>query len=1034
MSKILCLRTDFAGPLRILSFTFLLTFSFLFLHGNLYAQSLEGLTPAQRQAAESLAPAQRQAVESELSKTGGQVTPETIETLKKKPEFKELKPEGGAKEKEPLSTEKMAPEEERAEEKVKTPVEEPVKEPLKEKEEKIEMTQKVEKAAQPLKRFGMDFFAPARNRILSLEEMLGRGQKPPVGQRDALSGFVGPLDMVSSYVNATIPPQYVLNPGDTVIIHYWGDLLELTELTLTLNSKGEVSIPKVGMLVVRGMMLAQFQSAAKDQLQRVFGKNISLIATLDNLKSIQIFMTGEVFRPGSYAVSAVTTLFNALYASGGPNKYGSLREVKLLRNNKTINIDFYNYLLKGESKDDYPLQAGDTIFISKLGKLVSIEGEVNRPGLFELKGEERFKDLVSLANGIKPTGLLQRVQIKSVIPNRERVILDVDISKNAPSQNQELFDGDSVVISSVLPEAVNIVTIEGKVERPGVYELKKEMKVSDLFTEINRPLGEAYMERADILRLNRDRKTTTLIPINLAKALEKDTVHDLKLSPMDKLVVYSKWDVKFIPPRTVTVSGSVQKPGDYERSDGMTIRDLLIKAGGVLPNSYLERADLMRFDFEKEIYVNIPVNLIKVLAGDKSENRLLQDKDSLQIYLLKEIVFIPPHEVSIYGAVQRPGTYPRFSEMRLTDLLLVSGGVVPGSVEQIEIAKARSEGQIKVITADLDLLHKGDESQNVALEDGDVVMIRKKSEFYDSPRWVTVSGEVKYPGTYALYGKEDKISDVIERAGGLTRYAHPKGTVLTRKREHFPSDEQRRDVVITNKIINALNELEYNRQLARNEWLLQKEFGKAERPRLPGAGTPVVATSGTPSEAAAIGMAPGVAQAAGEVAGGIIETFESPPGVISSSRKLGEPELLQGERVIISLKEALKGGGEDIILMDGDTIHIPQKVKTVSVVGAITRPTTIHFTDNRKVDYYIQNSGGYTDDANAKRVLVMRVDGSITPADKVKYVEEGDIIYVPPKVISLDIVERIDKVIDVVKFTLVTVASVAVFITLIGLF
>jgi len=958
---------------------------------------------------ESLTPAQRQAVESELSRTGGQLTPEAIETLKKSPAFQGVKPEdaGGAKKQEPASETG---------------------------EETIAITQVEEKNPQVLNRFGMPFFKPARNRILTLEEMMRQGKKPPVGQRDALSGFVGPLDMVSSYVNATIPPQYVLNPGDTVIIHYWGDLLELTELTLTLNSKGEVSIPKVGMLIARGMTLAQFQGAAKDQLQRVFGKNISLIATLDSLKSIQIFMTGEVIRPGSYAVSAVTTLFNALYASGGPNKYGSLREIKLLRNNKTITIDFYNYLLKGESKDDYPLQAGDTIFISKVGKLVSIEGEVNRPGLFELKGEERLKDLVSLANGIKPTGLLQRVQIKSVIPNKERVILDVDISKNAPSQNQELFDGDSVVISSVLPEAVNIVTVEGKVERPGVYELKKDMKVSDLFTEINRPLGEAYMERADILRLNRDRKTTTLIPINLAKAIEKDAVHNLKLSPMDKLVVYSKWDVKFIPPRTVTVSGSVQKPGDYERSDGITIKDLLIKAGGVMPGTYLSRADLLRYNFGKDIYENIPVDIGKVLADNKSENLLLQDKDSLRIYSLKEAEFTPPQEVSIYGAVQRPGTYTRFTGMRLTDLFLVSGGVVPGNAEKIEIAKARSEGEIKVITADVKQLHEGDEAQNVALEDGDVVMVRKKSEFYDSPRWVTVSGEVKYPGIYALYGKEDKISDVIERAGGLTRYAYPKGTVLTRKREHFPSDEQRRDVVITNKIIDALNELEYIRQMTRNQWLLQKEVGKAERPAIQETSTPVVATSGTPSEAAAIGMAPGVARSAGEVAGGIVETFESPPGVVSKSRKLGEPELLQGERVIISLKEALKDGGEDIILMDGDTIHIPQKVETVSVVGAITRPTTIHFTDNRKVGYYIQNSGGYTDDANAKRVLVMRVDGSIIPADKVKYVEAGDIIYVPPKVISLAIVERIDKVIDVVKFTLVTAASVAVFITLIGLF
>lgn len=982
---------------------------------NLYAQ--EGMEGVLLQAGplpagvnpDSLTPAQRQAVEGEISRSGGKLTPEAVERLKKSPEFQSAKPEpGGGKES--------------------------VESPSDADEAPAPFTQIEEKGTQALGRFGMDFFKPARNRILTLEEMIRQGKYPPIGQRDALSGFVGPLDMVSSYVNATIPPQYVLNPGDTVIIHYWGDLLELTELYLTLDSKGEVAIPKVGRLVARGMTLSQLQSSAKDHLQRVFGKNISLIATLDSLRSIQIFITGEAFRPGSYAVSAVTTLFNALHASGGPGDYGSLREIKLIRNNKTITIDFYNYLLKGESKDDYPLQAGDTIFISKVGKLVSIEGEVNRPGLFELKGEEKLKELITLANGIKPTGLLQRVQVKSVIPNKEKVIVDVDMSKNAPARNYDLFDGDSVAVSSVLPEIVNIVTVEGKVERPGVYELKKNMKVSDLFSEINRPLGEAYMERADVIRLNKDRKTTTLIPINLSKALEKDAVHNMRLAPMDRLVVYSKWDVKFIPERKITVSGSVQRPGDFERSDGMTIKDLLVKAGGVMPNTYLKRADLLRYNFGKDIYENIPVDIGKILRGDESADLMLQDRDSLRIYSLKEAEFSPPREVSIYGAVQRPGTYLRFEGMRLSDLLLVSGGALPGSVESVEIAKARSEGQIQVITADLDLLTSGDESQDLSLEDGDVVMVRKKSEFYDTPLWVTISGEVKYPGTYALYGKEDKLSDVIERAGGLTRHAYPKGTVFTRKREHFPSDEQRRDVLAANKIIDALNEFEYSRQIARNEWLLQKELGRAERPQIPGAGTPVVATSGTPSEAAAIGMAPGVAQAAGEVAGGIVGTFESAPGVVSRSRRLGEPELLQAERVIISLEEAMKGGDEDIILMDGDTIHVPQRVETVSVVGAVTRPTTIHFIDKKKVDYYVHTSGGYTADADAERVLVMRVDGSIVPADKVRHIEEGDIIYVPPKVMSLDIVERIDKIIDVVKFTLVTAASVAVFITLIGLF
>ncbi len=1068
---------------------------------------------------DSLTLAQCKAIETELSKRGGQVPPEAEKILKKCDSLKELKKENG---------EAIAPEEEGKEEikaeKDKAPIDKKEEKP----EIKIKDEKKEEKIIQPLERFGLAFFKPAKTRILSIEEMIGKGQKPQVLQKDAVSGFVGPLDMVSSYVNATIPPQYMLSPGDKVTLYYWGDMIELTEAKLLLDEKGEVSLPKAGRIVARGMTLSQFQTAVKEQLQRVMGKNISLIASLDSLKSIQIFITGEAFRPGSYAVSAVTTLFNALYASGGPSDSGSLRDIKLIRNNKTINVDFYNYLLKGESKDDYPLEAGDTVFISKAGKLVSIEGEVNRPAIYELKREERLKDLIALGNGIKPTGMLNNIQIKSVIPNKERVVVDLDITKNSASSNYELFDGDSVVVASVLPEVENIVTIEGKVERPGVYELKKDMKVSDLFSDINKPLGEAYMERADILRLNEDKKTTSLIPVNLGKVLSKEPDHDIKLAPMDKLIVYSKWDISFFPPRKVTISGSVQKPGDYERSDDMTLKDLLIKAGGVLPNTYMDRADLLRYDFEKESYTNLPVNIKKVIDGDETENLILKDKDSLRIYtlkdvqffpprvitvvgsvqrpgnfersegmtlkdllikaggvlpntymdradllrydfekesytnlpvnikkvidgdeaehivlkdkdllriyLLKDIEFTPPHEVSILGTVQRPGVYTRFEGMKLSDLLRLSGGILPGGLEEIEIARARSEGEIKIIKSNLESLNNGDQSQDILLNDEDMVMVRKRSEFYDKPIWVTIGGEVKYPGVYSLKGKEDKISNLIERAGGLTKYAYPKGTVFTRKRENFPSDEQRRDVTLANKIADALNNFEYFRQSARNQWLLQKESGQKEVSPLSGAGVPMIATSGTPSQAAAIGLAPGVSQAAGQVAGGVIETFESAPKVVSKSRRLGEGELVQSERVILNLEEALTGGEDNIILMDGDVIDIPQRVETVSVVGAVTRPTTIHIKSKTQLQYYIDKSGGFTTDADPKRVTVMRVDGSITPAHKVKYLEEGDIVYVPPRVMSLDIVERIDKIINVVKYALVTTASVVVFVTLIGLF
>ncbi len=1013
MSRLHVLRNN----LKI-GFVFLTSF-FLLLFNNVSAQELSmDKIPPQFQAflspgfdMESLTPEQCKAIESELSKKGGQAPPEAEKILNKCASLKKLKKAD--------STESAAEAEGKEDTKAG-----------------LEFIQKMpeEKRTQTLERFGLSFFTPARNRIIAVEDMISKGKTPQVSQKDAVAGFVGPLDMVSSHTNATIPPQYSLSPGDKVTIYYWGDLIELSEVKLTLDEKGEVSIPRAGRIVARGMTISQFQGAVREQLQRVLGKNLSLIASLDSLRSIQIFITGEAFRPGSYAVSAVTTLFNALYAGGGPSDTGSLRDIKLIRNNKTINVDFYNYLLKGESRDDYPLLPGDTIFISKTGRLVTVDGEVNRPGIYELKDGERLKDVILLGNGIKPTGMLKNVQIRSVIPNKERVVVDLDISKSAVSSNYELFDGDTVLIAAVLPETRNIVTIQGRVERPGVYELKKEMKVSDLFSDINKPLGEAYMERADILRLNEDNKTTSLIPVNLGKALSKEPSYDIKLAPMDKLIVYSKWDISFFPPRKITVLGSVQKPGEYERSEGMTIKDLLIKAGGLLPNTYMDKADLLRYDFERETYTNLSVDLYRVIEGHESEYNVLQDKDLLRIYSLKDLEFTVPHEVSIVGSVQRPGVYTRFEGMRLSDLLRLSGGILPGSFEMIEIAKARNVGEIKIMTVNLESLVNGEQGKDLLLNDSDIIMVRKKSEFFDKPAWITIEGEVKYPGVYPLKGKEDKLRDLIERAGGLTKYANPKGTVFTRKKEHFPSEEQRKDVFLANKITDSLNEIEYARQLARNQWLMYTEGTKKDLSVSAGAGIPMVATSGSPSEAAAIGLAPGVAQSAGLVAGGIMETFESAPGVVTKSRSFGEADLAQSERVIINLDDALKGGKDNTTIMDGDSVFIPRRVETVSVVGAVTRPTTVHFRANTRLGYYIEKSGGFSIDADQKQVKVMRVDGSIIPADKVKYLEEGDMVYVPARVMSLDIVGRIDKIIDVVKFTLVTTASVVVFVALIGLF
>ncbi|MBI4746137.1 MAG: SLBB domain-containing protein, partial [Deltaproteobacteria bacterium] len=484
---------------------------------------LERMTPAQRQIFDDMKAKSGGQIPLDVlmafKSSNGQVTPEVIDAIRKNgidltPDQIEILKTGKAPDKQPAAPPKdQAP---------VTQVQPELKPPAPVETKPAGKPVEIPAAEPRLQRYGMNLFKSGRMRIAAIEDMIGKGQIPPVAQRDAIAGFVGPIDMGTASVIATVPPSYALSPGDQVTVYYWGDMMELTTVKILLDDKGEVAIPKAGRLVARGMSLPQFQSAVQDLLERGFGKSVSVIATLDSLKSIQIFITGEAFRPGSYAVSSNTTLFNALLSSGGPSDAGFLRDIRLIRRGKTTSVDFYAYLMQGDSKNDIPLQPGDAIFIARAEKLVSIEGEVNRPAIYELKKEERLKDLVRMAEGIKPGGLSYKVHITSIIPNRERVVADVDMSGNMAAYDRELFDGDSVSVIAIVPEILNKVTLSGNVKYPGVYELRKNMRVSDLFNEANQPWGEAYLDRAEIIRLNEDRKTTTIIPFHLGKALQKD--------------------------------------------------------------------------------------------------------------------------------------------------------------------------------------------------------------------------------------------------------------------------------------------------------------------------------------------------------------------------------------------------------------------------------------------------------------------------------------------------------------------------------
>ena len=1060
-----------------------------------------------------------------------------------------------------------------------------------------------------LRKFGYDFFTSSRNRILRLEKTYVEAQDGtvpvPLKARDAISGFVGPIDMMGANVAATVPAKYVLGPGDRLTIHFWSEATELQTVSVVVDNAGEILLPKTGKMIVRGMTLMQFEAAARESIARVTFTGLKLIATLDRLRSIQISIVGEAFRPGSYAVSAVTTMFNALYMCGGPNDNGTLRNIKLLRGNDTQTVDFYKYLMDGDASQDLSLDAGDTVFIPHAPRMVAISGEVRRPAIYELSEGENLPKLTSLAGGIRPSGFLQRVQIDSVDPGKERILRDVDLSDTKPGRaDVPIFDGDTVTVFSIPSEHMNTVTLEGEVQMPGIYQLKAGMKTSDLLQAARGLLREAYMERADLFRLNFNGKTTRLIPINLSKALAGDSDNDIGLNQWDRLVVYSQWDVRWVSDRIVAVRGAVQRPGDYERSDGMTVDDLLIqaggelpdaypvaallrlnerremaesipidlrdsegaiklkdgdtllihtyggarwepkrevtvdgavqnpntfprvngmkisdliqraggplpdaypdrglllrldrrqrktqgffispnlalrddpknnlelkdgdilkiythqeamwepkrevtvagavtnpntfervdgmrvsdlvqRAGGLLPNAFLERADIKRFLADHETYITIIVDLAKVLSGLEAADVLLQDEDLLTIQTLKEAAYRSENVVEIYDMVQRPGTYTRTEGMRISDLLFAAGGLLPGSHREIGVTRVSDDGEISISVVDLTALTGGDESQDILLEDEDVITIVRRSNFPDMVSKVTLLGEVERTGTYTLkHG--DRLSDVIQRAGGLTSIAYPKAAIVQKKIKNKVLEIQSADVQRILEYTEDIKRNEYYREVARARLKEKRHemLGDSAGTMLPAidTGIPILGSVDGAAEATAMTDIPEQTQAS---VPSLAETTVLQHTLVTPARKIA---FSPSDRLVLDLEEAIArpNSEHDVVLEDGDIITVPAVPDYVVVSGAVMNPLTYVYVKGMKVRDYVRLAGGYSADADKDSIHIVRADGTALAAEEKSTVLPGDIMVIPAKVMVAAVSDRWTQAFSVLKYTVTTLAT-----------
>lgn len=511
-------------------------------------------------------------------------------------------------------------------------------------------------------------------------------------------------------VNLATPLNYRLGPGDEVIIDIWGT--SQNTIRQQISPDGTINIEKIGPVNLSGMTVSE----ANEYLKRVLGKTYSgldapdgtleIRLTLGNARTIQINVMGEVVQPGTYALSSFSTVFHALYRAGGVNEIGSLRNVQVTRNGKTVaKVDVYDFIMKGKTQDDIRLQEGDVIIVPAYEALVQISGNVKRPMKFEMKKNETLATLINYAGGFSADAYTRSLRV--VRQNGEEY--EINTVKEIDYSAYPMRNGDVVTAEAILNRFTNKLEVRGAVYRPGIYQLNGEINtVRALVNEAKGLMGDAFTNRA-VLQREREDLTTEIISVDV-RSIMAGTSPDIPLQKNDILYIPSIHDLE--DRGDVAIFGEVAKPDSYSYSDNMTLEDLIIRAGGLRESASTVRVDV---------------------------SRRIKDPKST-------------HSTDSIG--------------QMFTFALKDGFVIDGE-------------------------------QGFTLQPYDQVFVRR-SPGYQAQQNVQVTGEVIFSGTYAMTTTEERLSDLVKKAGGATPKAYLHGAKLIR----VANDEEKKRM---RDVINLMN-------------------------------------------------------------------------------------------------------------------------------------------------------------------------------------------------------------------------------------
>ncbi|MDT8068095.1 MAG: SLBB domain-containing protein [Terriglobia bacterium] len=603
-----------------------------------------------------------------------------------------------------------------------------------------------------------------------------------------------------------VTADYVIGPGDELLLRAWGAVD--VDLQLVVDRNGQVQIPKVGSLTVAGLRYEQLPGYVRTSMERVF-RGFDMTVTLGQLRSIQVFVVGNVKRPGSYTVSSLSTLVNAVFDAGGPTARGSMRHIQLRRGAKiVVEFDLYD-LLHGDKSKDVPLLPGDVVYVPPVAHVVAVDGSVQVPGIYELRGGSTLGDVVNLAGGLAPTASTRRVVIERIEGRESRRVLECGLDDQG--LRQTINNGDVIRIDSVSPKFDDTITLRGNVANPGRYAFKSGMRIRDIIPSREFLVTRDYWQR-------QNRLVARVEPLDETQSQSQSTNDSVNTIDTSSSRSYARAGDS---PDNTSSQDSPQKPTDETQ-----LRNEVQRNGADINWAYA-LVQRMKPDLSTEL---LPFNLARALNGDAADNLELQPGDVITIFSQADIA-VPANRQSRYvrieGEVNAAGVYRVNPGETLRDLLRRAGGPTaeaylfaaqfdresvkeeqteryekyldqldqelsrhaadPGQDKQDAEERALETERQKRMVAELRKIqptgrivlglnpdaHSIDDFPNVELEDGDRLFIPRQ------PATVNVMGAV-YNENAFLFAQHQSVKSYLQRAGGGTRDADEKKTFIIR--------------------------------------------------------------------------------------------------------------------------------------------------------------------------------------------------------------------------------------------------------------